>query len=171
MAIGRGNDWPIPRNVMIVAVTQTMRDFPGYCTDKWGEKEAAHCRDLCGAQYQFVETDWIRRAAIALRKSCVLPSINGGAKRKAKPEPRGKYLEYLRSPHWIRFRVSVLEFWECKCCLCKDRATEVHHNTYVRRGSEKLTDCVAICKACHKRVHSLLPDGNNIFDGDDSELF
>lgn len=164
--------WHIPKSVLIHALNETLEVFKGHCTDNWGELEASYCRKICGEKYEHIETDWIRRTATGLRKQGKLIAVNGGPKRKRLTEAQGEYLEYLKSPHWVAFRQEVLEFWDSRCCLCKDNAIDVHHNTYIRRGNERLTDCVALCKRCHARVHGVMVDGNSVFDGADVlELF
>lgn len=151
-------DWPIPREVLISAVNATMQKNPGYCVDKWGEMEASMCRQLCGEKYRHIETDWIREKAVSLRKSGKLISINGGAKRKAYREPSGEYAAYLKGDHWRNFRAEVLAFWGGRCAICADAAKDVHHNTYVRIGNERLTDVIPLCRPCHKRVHGAMAD-------------
>lgn len=166
------NRHPIPDDVLVIAVNETLQKFPGKCADGWGEYEKSYCRKVCGDRYQFVETDWIGHRAIDLRKAGKCVSVNGGAKRKAIEVPSGEYADYLGGQHWCAFRLEVLDFWGHKCCLCASKATEVHHNTYIRRGDEHLTDCVAICRQCHKQVHGRMPSGNEAFGGADcNELF
>jgi 5-methylcytosine-specific restriction endonuclease McrA len=163
--------WVIPKPIMIAAVNQVMENRTGYCCDKWGEQEASECRAICGDQYQYIETDWVRRAAIALRKNGLLKSVNGGPKRRKLVEPSGKYLAYLNSEHWTRFRLEVLAFWGGKCALCASKAKDVHHNTYVRVESETITDVVPLCRRCHKRFHGVMPDGNEQMNGGSDGLF
>lgn len=164
---------PIPDDVLVAAITATLTNeqYGGKCTDKWGEEEASFCRKCCGEQYLTVETDWIRQRATNLRKAGRLPSVNGGPKRKKYAAPEGDYLKYLRSDHWRTFRLGVLEFWDWKCCLCKSKAVDVHHNTYARIGHELLSDCVALCQKCHRRVHSNMPHGNDEMNSGGFELF
>lgn len=163
--------WHIPKELMIRACNHTLEKHKGYCSDKWGEKEAAECRAYCGSEYEHIETDWIRRAATALRKTGKLASVNGGPKRKKLSEPTGRYAEYLSSDHWKEIREACLLFWDGRCALCKDRASDVHHNTYIRVGDEKLTDVVPLCRSCHKRFHGVMPDGNEVMNADDEGLF
>ena len=152
--------WYIPKEVLIKAVNDTLREFAGHCVDKWGEEEASHCRKLCGPEFRHIETDWIRERSITLRKAGRLDSVNGGSKRKKRTAAQGRYAEYLASDHWRSFSKMVMEFWGYKCCLCSECADDVHHNTYQNRGCELLTDCVALCRKCHSRIHAVLPDGN-----------
>ena len=157
----------IPDEVMIPACNGTLREYPGHCADNWGELQKSVCRSKCGSDYALIETDWIGHRAICLRKQGLLVSVNGGPKRKKYAKPSGRYQEYLDGTHWKEFRLSVIDFWDGYCCLCRAPATEVHHNTYERKGIELLTDCVPLCRACHMRVHSILPDGNEILNRHD----
>lgn len=64
------------------------------------------------------------------------------------------YKEYLKSNHWVKFRLKRLK--EIKCCeLCKEVKPyyELHHLTYERLGNEKFSDVVALCNDCHKGIH------------------
>jgi 5-methylcytosine-specific restriction endonuclease McrA len=65
-----------------------------------------------------------------------------------------KYDEYLRSPRWRSLRAKVLRRagGVCESCL-ERRATQVHHKTYERVFTEAAFDLVAICDACHARLH------------------
>jgi 5-methylcytosine-specific restriction endonuclease McrA len=164
-------NWVIPRPTMVAAVNRVLENRPGYCVDKWGEQEASECRSICGEQFRYIETDWIRSAAIALRKSGLLKSINGGPKRRKLTEPNGDYKAYLNGDHWTAFRLEVLSFWGGKCALCADKAKDVHHNTYARVNAEELTDVVPLCRKCHRRFHGVMPDGNMHFKSDGDELF
>ena len=163
--------WHIPKSILVPAVNETLLRFSGHCVDKWGEEEASFCRKLCGTDFLHIETDWIRAASITLTKSGVLNSVNGGPKRKKLTPAQGRYAEYLQSDHWRDFAKTVMSFWDYKCCLCYKRAVDVHHRTYVRIGQEKTTDCVALCRKCHKRTHSIMPDGNNEIGEKENELF
>jgi 5-methylcytosine-specific restriction endonuclease McrA len=163
--------YPIPDEALIHAANETARHF-GCCADNWGEKEAAYCRDVCGEEYVNVETDYIRRRSITLRKAGKLESVAGGAKRKKKEGPTGKYADYLNSPHWKEFRLLVMAFWSGECCLCTSDAQDVHHRHYRTIGNESLTDCVPLCRQCHTRVHGVLPSGNDALNGGNGdELF
>lgn len=63
---------------------------------------------------------------------------------------RRKYRAYLQSSSWkaLRQRVLIRDGFEC---LCGAPATEVHHLSYERFGSERLEDLVSICKECHSQ--------------------
>lgn len=63
------------------------------------------------------------------------------------------YAKYLRSPHWVQFRMAVMVLSGGKCCRCGDVADHVHHLTYVRRGRERLEDVEPLCERCHADEH------------------
>ena len=64
------------------------------------------------------------------------------------------YHEYLRSDEWrakarlVHTRAGGI----CEGCR-QSKSTQVHHLTYRDVGAEFLWDLVAICDACHERVH------------------
>jgi 5-methylcytosine-specific restriction endonuclease McrA len=71
---------------------------------------------------------------------------------------RPSYARYLRSDHWQDIRRRVLQRANGFCEGCwQRRATQVHHLTYEHIGAEFLWELVAICAACHARVHDKLP--------------
>lgn len=155
----------VPRDdVMCEAIVNACHHLrkQGYkhSTDMWGEKEAAICREFLPSAFRYLGTDYIRGCADRFRKNGKLPSA-GGPKRKKYEPPRGSYAEYLLTRHWIVFREQVLKYWNWSCCLCcSPKKLEVHHRTYERIGSEKLTDCVVLCSTCHRKVHGKMADGN-----------
>lgn len=161
---------PIPDDVLIPAIeaTRASKEFSECSVDNWGEAEKSYCRKLCGEEFMFVETDWIGKRAINIRKSGRLKKINGHQRRALTPAA-AKYAEYLQSTHWQEFRLKILAFWDYKCCLCFRAAKDVHHRTYSRVGMELETDCVALCRECHVKVHGAMPDGNNIFNSQGKE--
>jgi hypothetical protein len=61
---------------------------------------------------------------------------------------------YLGSDHWLTFARRVRRYYGNRCALCNtpavDQDLNVHHRTYVRLGCEELTDCVALCRRCHR---------------------
>jgi len=146
--------YPIPDNVLIASANETMRNLQ--CgTDKWGEKEKCYCRELCGPEYALVETDWIGTRSINLRKKGCLQHFikNGKGQPKTFSQPDW-YKKYLTSKHWIVFSLTIRSFWGGNCCLCNsDKTTEVHHNNYDHLWEEEITDCVLLCRKCHKRHH------------------
>lgn len=63
------------------------------------------------------------------------------------------YLSYLQSEHWQRTRKKKLKkHRHCEFCSSTGRL-DVHHKTYERRGRERLSDLVVLCRSCHDAVH------------------
>jgi len=68
------------------------------------------------------------------------------------PQPNSKRREYLarfKKPDWKRLRSQVLERDGYECQSCGAAATEVHHLTYERFESERLSDLTASCRECN----------------------
>jgi 5-methylcytosine-specific restriction endonuclease McrA len=73
-----------------------------------------------------------------------------------------EYQAYLNSPKWKNKRLKVLMRAKFKCEQCKKaQATQVHHLTYKRLGkgdnigSEPLSDLLAVCARCHRKIHGI----------------
>ena len=144
----------VPDKFMVPACEAT-RDRFDCCSDKWGEEESCWCRNQLPSQYAFIETDWIRKRATALRKQGKLRAKYKSKARKPIEKSPQWYLDYLETDHWKTFREYILGFWDYRCCLCRsDKKVEVHHNNYDRLGNEKINDCVALCSKCHRKFHS-----------------
>lgn len=81
------------------------------------------------------------------------------------------YAEYLKSYHWqITKKIKLIES-EHSCELCNAEGKiydnggwepklirdgvelHVHHKTYKRRGYERLSDLIVLCKDCHAKIH------------------
>ena len=68
------------------------------------------------------------------------------------------YALYLQSPEWKNRSRLTLERDRYKCQGCLNApATEVHHKNYDHRGDELLFDLVSVCRACHEKIHNLVP--------------
>lgn len=65
------------------------------------------------------------------------------------------YQEYLQTPTWhdIRARILKRAAGRCEKCHIANVTLEVHHLVYRERGTEKDSDLVALCSACHAEVH------------------
>lgn len=75
---------------------------------------------------------------------------------KVHDSPTGWYAEYLRSDRWQSLRRKVLVRAGGRCEGCLDApATEVHHRTYEHVCKEFCFELVALCDACHRRVHQI----------------
>lgn len=77
------------------------------------------------------------------------------------------YGDYLKSGHWITFRLRWLnDPANVKRCLaCDHDEIELHHINYQRLGEELPTDVVPLCRAHHMMVHQWISDNNaSVFD-------
>ncbi len=69
------------------------------------------------------------------------------------------YAEYRRTPEWKARRNRVLIRAGNRCELCNTSGLiDVHHRTYDRYADELLNDLIALCRSCHLRFHSSLPE-------------
>jgi hypothetical protein len=64
-----------------------------------------------------------------------------------------EYSDYLRSSTWRMRRELRLEYDKNICQDCGEPASEVHHLTYERIGSEERDDLISLCKVCHAIRH------------------
>ena len=71
---------------------------------------------------------------------------------------KGEYYSYICSDSWQivrkRYRESKL-LKICYCCGADDEPLDLHHKTYKRLGSERLTDLCKVCRSCHRKIHEL----------------
>lgn len=66
------------------------------------------------------------------------------------------YKEYLQTDHWQILRKTMLKRAGYKCSLCgESKPLHVHHNTYERRGCERISDLVVLCHECHEAFHEV----------------
>ena len=73
---------------------------------------------------------------------------------KKAEEYREKYHNYLKSDEWQEKRLTVLKKAAFICRDCrKNKATEVHHETYKRVFNERINDLTALCYKCHRKRH------------------
>lgn len=65
------------------------------------------------------------------------------------------YAQYLATPHWQELRRKALERDHRRCRVCNKGGVtlDVHHTTYERRGEERLSDLVTLCRPCHEAQH------------------
>lgn len=52
----------------------------------------------------------------------------------------------------IRFEKFSDRLQVCNC----NAPLDVHHNTYERRGQERPSDLIALCRPCHEKHHDIL---------------
>lgn len=69
---------------------------------------------------------------------------------------RMPYQQYLSTPEWRRVRAAALERAGYACSLDVTHTSElqVHHRTYERRGCERPSDVVVLCRDCHELHHA-----------------
>jgi hypothetical protein len=64
------------------------------------------------------------------------------------------YQQTMRSPDWRRRRRGALRRARFRCQSCGVRGPlEAHHLTYTHLGRELPGDLLAVCRACHARLH------------------
>ena len=110
-----------------------------------------------GPEFSHVSPDMIRKRIGLVTRT---PSdhggnwtLSGGKNRGQRPvEPfSDEYIQHLDSAKWKEFAREILQLWEGRCAICfSNKSISVHHRTYIRLGSEKTTDVIPVCKACHK---------------------
>lgn len=81
-----------------------------------------------------------------------MPNVYGAG---AMGYDRDKYDAYITSSRWRAFRRRYFASKMPHDCVACGSATEVtlHHLTYRRLGSERLTDVAPLCWPCHERLH------------------
>ena len=69
---------------------------------------------------------------------------------------RMPYAEYLQTPEWKGRRVRHLESVGHRCQLCNAQGPglQIHHRNYERRGEERFTDLLVLCRHCHDHHHN-----------------
>lgn len=64
------------------------------------------------------------------------------------------YAEYLQTTYWSICRKRILRLDQYCCWWCDGtQYLQVHHLNYSRRGQERDTDLVTLCKGCHFKFH------------------
>lgn len=73
------------------------------------------------------------------------------------------YRDFLKTGYWRQLRERVLSRDHRRCTSCgvgePDAVLNVHHKTYDRRGYERLTDLITLCRYCHHAWHERGEDG------------
>lgn len=67
------------------------------------------------------------------------------------------YQEYLETQHWYDFKRKFYSYKKnqrCGLCGRSGIRLDTHHMTYERLGNERMSDCVALCRWCHKGWHT-----------------
>ena len=67
-----------------------------------------------------------------------------------------KYNTYIKSIRWSNKRDKALERdnYSCRKCWCNNNL-HVHHASYRRLWTEKVSDLFTLCSHCHKEFHSI----------------
>lgn len=98
--------------------------------------------------------EWKQTAAAAVDTDRIALVGPRDSVRRPRYEDRVEYERYLASELWLRRREKVLERDGGRCQGCLSRpAVEVHHLTYRNLYCEFAFELVALCRACHERVH------------------
>jgi 5-methylcytosine-specific restriction endonuclease McrA len=64
------------------------------------------------------------------------------------------YREYLKTPEWQACRRDALRRADYSCQVCNSGGPlDVHHRTYERRGTERASDLIVLCRDCHALFH------------------
>ena len=64
------------------------------------------------------------------------------------------YDQYLRTEHWREIRNRTMERDGHQCRWCGSRKVlNVHHLTYERRGQERASDVITLCRSCQELAH------------------
>lgn len=102
------------------------------------------------AQSLSPQEQWERQKQAALKLAHRERERNHMRQREAK----AAYREYLKTPHWQCIRNWALDRAGQQCQVCaKQYDLEVHHNNYNRKGKERPTDLVVLCRTCHQIYH------------------
>jgi 5-methylcytosine-specific restriction endonuclease McrA len=71
------------------------------------------------------------------------------------------YHWYLASPYWQVRRRAALKRADYLCRNCGQRASQVHHVTYVGLFDESPNDLIPLCDRCHADLHRKTPANDN----------
>lgn len=95
-----------------------------------------------------------RNARYTAERDQALSRIANDSAERMQPRNRSDYDDYLRSDAWKRRAAKVMQRagHVCEGCLSKP-AGHVHHLTYAHLGQEFAFELIALCSACHSRVH------------------
>jgi hypothetical protein len=64
------------------------------------------------------------------------------------------YNEYLQTPEWQEKRAEARARAGGRCQVCNSLGPlDVHHRTYERRGAERESDLIVLCRNCHELFH------------------
>lgn len=85
------------------------------------------------------------------------------------------YADYLKSKLWFAIRSIILKKENYKCCVCGDKATQVHHRSYTKGNlsgraifAGHTESMRAVCQDCH--YHAEFQNGKKTNLGDANKL-
>lgn len=81
--------------------------------------------------------------------------LNVGRREQLRELGFDSYGAYLRSKHWRGLREDYRSTYGWKCVCGATERLHLHHVSYDRLGSERLTDVVPLCQPCHEVMHEL----------------
>lgn len=73
---------------------------------------------------------------------------------KADEFNKKEYHAYLGSDMWRKKRDEVMKRDNYTCQICGIQAQNVHHLSYIHRGSEYMFELVSLCVKCHEEYHA-----------------
>ena len=129
--------------------------FNRYCTE-CGLRMSSAISHATVSEVSDHSIEWFenRNANYSSGRRQALETIADEAAARLQALNRADYSEYLNSDPWRRRRAKVLERASglCEGCMT-NAATEVHHTTYQHLGNEFAFELIALCDACHSRIH------------------
>jgi hypothetical protein len=145
--------------------------------ENWDEYQYERVKAELGPNWAHIPNADIRRQGGNLRRSGKVGPVGGGHGPGVSTGPPKEYRAYLQSKEWQAIAISCKAFYGFRCAICyvrpsDDNPLQAHHRTYERvPGRELPTDCIAVCKRCHKvcdvrrRREAKLPRNPELFDG------
>jgi hypothetical protein len=102
----------------LIPILNAMAVEKAKCVDSFLDSDWNTVRVKLGSTWGHVSNEQLRIISVNLRKLGRLKRVRdnkGGA--RPIPKPPKEYLAYLQSPHWLQFRVNILEFWGYMCSI------------------------------------------------------
>lgn len=131
--------------------------FNNYCPHCGGKSSQIPHSDTVGKTVSIIDDAAIEAVAISYSRdrANALGQITSAAAERCQSGNRAAYDDYLRSDAWQRRAAKIKERagGTCEGCLSRP-AVDVHHLTYANIGNEFAFELVALCSACHARIHN-----------------
>lgn len=97
------------------------------------------------------EKEFLREISVAWELFPNWPAVTPERARELHVMPYPKYLE---TPEWRLRSTQIKASSGLRCAACgSETRLQVHHLTYDRRGYERPSDLLTLCRPCHKLVH------------------